>query len=332
MTSVTKLRELLQHYGETLARQDLPAGYRAQIRDASERTQILLEMEAAAREGGIQTFHEHRHRERPEWAFVHPSTLEAGKWRWTQFDSRGWMGHCDGFAEPGDAYLDMVMQGYIIPDQGRLQEFMGTELWRLGNEIIELRTKEHYAIRADDWAAVEAYEALIGTLAARMAEIQGQTRENPGYDRLWHAEVNARDLSKALLQDGHANMAEILRRCWEQEVMPLVAQGRRQEAAERLEACNAVAWDYRQAYKSREMGLKPNYGPRPRALAGGLGAGAKPGDFDPWELDQGVRVEMEHTRDPEVALMIAMDHLAEYPDYYTRLLAMEKEAEKQWHA
>jgi hypothetical protein len=32
--------------------------------------------------------------------------------------------------------------------------------------------------------------------------------------------------------------------------------------------------------------------------------------------------------DPEIAKEIAMDHLAEFPDYYTRLDKMEKEAEK----
>jgi hypothetical protein len=35
---------------------------------------------------------------------------------------------------------------------------------------------------------------------------------------------------------------------------------------------------------------------------------------------------MEHTNNRDVAERIALDHLAEIPDYYTRLLAMEKEA------
>jgi gamma-glutamylcyclotransferase (GGCT)/AIG2-like uncharacterized protein YtfP len=42
----------------------------------------------------------------------------------------------------------------------------------------------------------------------------------------------------------------------------------------------------------------------------------------------GMRVEMEHTDDKYIALEIVLDHLAEFPDYYTRLLKMEKEAEK----
>lgn len=50
-------------------------------------------------------------------------------------------------------------------------------------------------------------------------------------------------------------------------------------------------------------------------------------DVDPKELEMGIKVEMEHTEDPVIAKKIALDHLAEIPDYYTRLLKMEKEAE-----
>jgi len=50
---------------------------------------------------------------------------------------------------------------------------------------------------------------------------------------------------------------------------------------------------------------------------------------DPEQLTMGVEVEMkEHTKDEVVAKKIAMDHLAEIPDYYTRLAAMEKDALK----
>jgi hypothetical protein len=37
------------------------------------------------------------------------------------------------------------------------------------------------------------------------------------------------------------------------------------------------------------------------------------------ELQKGLKVEREHTSDPKVARKIAMDHLTETPDYYTRL-------------
>jgi hypothetical protein len=45
----------------------------------------------------------------------------------------------------------------------------------------------------------------------------------------------------------------------------------------------------------------------------------RPSDFDPEQLRIGTRVEMEHTTDPRIAMRIAMDHLAEDPDYYKKL-------------
>ena len=48
-------------------------------------------------------------------------------------------------------------------------------------------------------------------------------------------------------------------------------------------------------------------------------------DVDPKELKMGIKVEYEHTTDSEVAKRIALDHLAEIPDYYTRLAKMEAE-------
>jgi hypothetical protein len=48
--------------------------------------------------------------------------------------------------------------------------------------------------------------------------------------------------------------------------------------------------------------------------------------FNADQLALGIKTEMEHTDDPDVAKSIAKDHLMEIPDYYTRLLKMEKEA------
>ena len=48
--------------------------------------------------------------------------------------------------------------------------------------------------------------------------------------------------------------------------------------------------------------------------------------FDPKELAAGIKIEMEHTDNPAIAKSIAKDHLSEIPDYYTRLIKMEKEA------
>jgi len=49
-------------------------------------------------------------------------------------------------------------------------------------------------------------------------------------------------------------------------------------------------------------------------------------DVDPKELAMGIEVEKEHSDNEELAEEIALDHLAEIPDYYTRLKKMEAEA------
>lgn len=43
------------------------------------------------------------------------------------------------------------------------------------------------------------------------------------------------------------------------------------------------------------------------------------------QLEQGINVELEHTHDKAMAREIALDHLAELPDYYTRLDKMEND-------
>ena len=64
-------------------------------------------------------------------------------------------------------------------------------------------------------------------------------------------------------------------------------------------------------------------------LPGGLADQNVPADFDPAQLTLGIKVEMEHTDDPEMAREIAMDHLTEHPGYYTALHEMEQGLEKQ---
>ena len=49
-------------------------------------------------------------------------------------------------------------------------------------------------------------------------------------------------------------------------------------------------------------------------------------DVDPKELAIGIDVEKEHSDSEELAKEIALDHLAEIPDYYTRLKKMEADA------
>jgi len=54
-------------------------------------------------------------------------------------------------------------------------------------------------------------------------------------------------------------------------------------------------------------------------VPGGLGDDAKDSDFDPKELEMGIKHEMEHTNDPDIAKEIAKDHLTENPKYYSDL-------------
>jgi len=61
-------------------------------------------------------------------------------------------------------------------------------------------------------------------------------------------------------------------------------------------------------------------------IPGGLAQGKSPSDFDINALNQGIRVEMEHTTNPQVAREIAMDHLTEDPEYYDKLALMENGA------
>ncbi|TEU01777.1 hypothetical protein E3I18_02205 [Candidatus Woesebacteria bacterium] len=64
--------------------------------------------------------------------------------------------------------------------------------------------------------------------------------------------------------------------------------------------------------------------------------------FDVEQFRMGLDVELEHGKidpktnvsndDPLVTGKIALAHLNEFPDYYTRLAKMEKEAEKFWES
>lgn len=47
-------------------------------------------------------------------------------------------------------------------------------------------------------------------------------------------------------------------------------------------------------------------------------------DVNRAQLIRGIKVEMEHTDDLLTAATIALDHLAEIPNYYTLLARMEK--------
>ena len=55
-------------------------------------------------------------------------------------------------------------------------------------------------------------------------------------------------------------------------------------------------------------------------LKGGVGDNTPSHSVDPVQLSLGVQIEMEHTNDHEIAQEIAMDHLTEDPQYYTKLV------------
>jgi len=52
-------------------------------------------------------------------------------------------------------------------------------------------------------------------------------------------------------------------------------------------------------------------------------------DVSTGQMQQGKKVEKEHTPDTGSAKKIAMDHLDEIPDYYSRLKKMEEQAKAQ---
>ena len=75
------------------------------------------------------------------------------------------------------------------------------------------------------------------------------------------------------------------------------------------------------AYEIKEEFGKPT--PTPEQVATKHGVSL---DKIFYELDMGIEAEQEHTGDVNMAAEIALDHLSEMPDYYTRLKDMEKDA------
>jgi len=61
----------------------------------------------------------------------------------------------------------------------------------------------------------------------------------------------------------------------------------------------------------------------------GKNRGKADSEFNSSELKMGIGIEKEHTDDIDIATQIAKDHLAEIPDYYTRLIKMEKDAKSK---
>lgn len=63
-------------------------------------------------------------------------------------------------------------------------------------------------------------------------------------------------------------------------------------------------------------------------IKGGRSSGQRVIKYPLDQLLMGIAVEQEHTKNKMKALEISMDHLEEFPDYYTRLEQMEGEAKK----
>jgi hypothetical protein len=94
-----------------------------------------------------------------------------------------------------------------------------------------------------------------------------------------------------------------------------------------MKPSDVLALDPEEAIK---LATDKGWQPKLTAIEAMVGLADKKGiteeDVDPEQLKMGIKVEMEHTDDPNMAKKIALDHLAEIPDYYTRLKKMEDEA------
>jgi Protein of unknown function (DUF5661) len=77
-----------------------------------------------------------------------------------------------------------------------------------------------------------------------------------------------------------------------------------------------------------------------RRFGEGISIGWPSAPFDVDQFRIGMNVELEHglhdphtnvsDDDPHVTAKIALAHLNEFPDYYTRLERMEEEAKRDW--
>ncbi len=82
---------------------------------------------------------------------------------------------------------------------------------------------------------------------------------------------------------------------------------------------------------AKELGMEPDeletqiYAVLTTMLKTGRHQDVPDSEYDPEQLKMGIEVEHEHTDCPHLAKEIAKDHLAEIPDYYTRLKKMEDE-------
>ena len=67
------------------------------------------------------------------------------------------------------------------------------------------------------------------------------------------------------------------------------------------------------------------YSEHASSMPNGKGKDVKPSDFSLEQVLMGLVVEMEHTSDEGTAMQIALDHLSEDPEYYTKLKDIHSE-------
>jgi len=100
-----------------------------------------------------------------------------------------------------------------------------------------------------------------------------------------------------------------------------------------VEASAAQPSDQAKKFEEYRTAIKKAHGIDIKQFKDGLKGGKADGKpiikYDLQQLLMGIEVELEHTNNKMRALEISTDHLEEFPDYYTRLEKMEKEAEKE---
>ena len=96
---------------------------------------------------------------------------------------------------------------------------------------------------------------------------------------------------------------------------------------------NAQAPDKSAKFETYRTAIKKDYGIDIKdfkdQLKGGRSDGKDITKYDVKQILLGIKIEQEHTTNKMIALEITMDHLEEIPDYYTRLIEMEEEAEEE---
>lgn len=88
----------------------------------------------------------------------------------------------------------------------------------------------------------------------------------------------------------------------------------------------SIPGDYKYGRWAAQKVVRAYLAERKDLVPGGIGDKTRVKDVDPKQLAKGVRVEKEHTRNRDLAREIALDHLTEMGDYYTRLEKVEKKA------